>query len=440
MALLMLAIFSTLAVAFASTTDLNLQKSNNCRNSAGARLAAEGGLSYHIYTLAKIKPSAGMEGADLIADIAEKLATELNGTPNLNGACVSHDAESVTINIPAISLGDGCGSFSAMLWLDAADSEKVWLKVTGRDGTAERTAKMAFQLNNGQGCEFDYGVATKGSMIMSGSHAKVLGANDPGEANSLADAFGLTNKVELDGDIFCTGGTENIEVGEKVSVAGETNIDVDDSEHVHKNIGEVDFPEPDPSMFEELVELTLMADHSPPKGTYTNIRIPANTNPTFASKTTLEGVIYVESPNDLHFAGQVTIRGVIVTKDARGSGDTNTIKFSGQVESYGVDTLPDTPEFEALKQIPGVFLMAPGFDLEFSGQFGTINGAVVGDSIKLSGQAGGTIKGPVIGYDGNFEMGGQGHLLIDRSGGNELSSCFSTLSELIPLPETYAED
>ena len=50
------------------------------------------------------------------------------------------------------------------------------------------------------------------------------------------------------------------------------------------------------------------------KATYTNVRIAANTNPKFTKQITLNGVIIIETPNVVEFAGGVDITGIIVGK------------------------------------------------------------------------------------------------------------------------------
>ncbi len=445
LALLLLAIFSTLAVAFASSTDLGLQKSNNCRNSAGAQLAAESGLAFHTYVLSQITPSAGKVGGDLVSDIAEKLAVQLDGTFDLSGAAVTHSEGAITIIIPGITINSNSGTFSARVSLDSGKENKVWLEVTGYAGTVQRTIRMAFETERDDTVEFNYGLATRGKVILSGQ-ASILSAGDGSSEASIfssyvdeiEDTFILTGQVEIAGEIFASADQDAIHVEDngQISIAGETGDAVWD--HVYPGTDAPAFPEPNVAMFEPFVVGNVMALANPLTATYTNIRIPANTNPTFAADCVLEGVIFIEQPNCVNFEGKVTIKGTIVTEDARESDDVNSITFSGQVDSLPV---PDGPEFQELREIPGIFLMAPGFDVDFSGQFGTVNGAMVADSFVFSGQAGGIVQGPIISYgDAPFEYSGQTGLTIDRSGGSQLPPCFWVSNPLKPLPETYAEN
>jgi hypothetical protein len=445
LALLLLSVFSTLAVAFASSTDLGLQKSNNCTRINKARMAAESGLAFHAYVLSQIAPSAGSGGEDLVSDIAGKLAEKLDGTFDLSGAAVTCSEGGLTITIPGITVNSDSGTFSARVSLDSENENKIWLEVTGYAEAAQRTVRMAFETERDDSVEFGYGLATRGKVILSGQ-ASILSVNDgSGEASIFSsyvdateDTFTLTGQVEIEGEIFASAGIDSIHVEDngKISIAGETGDAIWD--HVFPGTDAPAFPEPNVDMFEPFVAGNVMDLSSPPTATYTNIRIPANTNPTFAADCVLEGVVFIEQPNCVNFEGKVTIQGVIVTEDARESTDVNSLTFSGQVDSLPV---PSGPEFQELREISGIFLLAPGFNVDFSGQFGTVNGAMVADSFVFSGQAGGIVKGPIISYnDAPFEYSGQTGLTIDRSGGSQLPPCFWVSTPLKALPETYVEN
>jgi hypothetical protein len=132
---------------------------------------------------------------------------------------------------------------------------------------------------------------------------------------------------------------------------------------------------------------------------YTNTLVPARTNPNFSGDTTIEGVLYIKHPNTVHFSGKTTIRGIIVVENGASSTAGNEIKFSGGVTAYGIETLPpNDPRFpESLRALQGSALLAPGFDVEMTGQSGVFGGAMVADSFKFTGGAGGDVLGTMIG-------------------------------------------
>ena len=64
----------------------------------------------------------------------------------------------------------------------------------------------------------------------------------------------------------------------------------------------------------------------------------------------------------------------------------------------------------------GAFILAPGFTTKFAGNFGTVNGAMAADSFSFTGNAGGTVHGPIVNYsDSVFSLSGNSNLTFDRS-------------------------
>jgi hypothetical protein len=189
--------------------------------------------------------------------------------------------------------------------------------------------------------------------------------------------------------------------------------------HLHPEIGAVDIPTIDPTVFEPYA--TNIVDGSTSIGsnqTFNNIRIKAGTNPSFKANTTLNGVIFIETPNKVSFAGGAKINGVIVTQDAGPNAySANTLTFTGNVTSTGVESLPST--FGDLRTKTGAFILAPGFGLSFAGNFGTVNGAIAGAAFNFTGNAGGTVCGPIISYSDSVltvdNLLGNCHLSFDRS-------------------------
>ena len=64
-------------------------------------------------------------------------------------------------------------------------------------------------------------------------------------------------------------------------------------------------------------------------------------------------------------------------------------------------------------------LLAPGFGVEFRGNFGSLNGTIAAEKFSMAGNASGTILGSIIAYgDTEFELLGSSEVTIDRSSGN----------------------
>ena len=443
LALIFLAILSTVAIPFAAFTNTNLQIASNHRNVQGARFQAESGLEFLRYQLVQGPFPAVVSGQSLLDTVATNLQSRLDGSGTLQGASVAYDGQAIII--PPVVIDGNSGSFNAAISLTPAGA--VRLIATGHQGQVSRSIGIEFSLSPGSTGVFDYGIASK-SHIVIGGNAQVLGVNDPSEAHILSasystdEAFKMSGNAGIDGDLFASNPDAYATLTGNVSVGGESNASGSIEDHVHIGIGEVEFPEVDASVFEPFATNVVDASTGTSGNkTFSNIRILGGTHKTFAGNITLNGVIFIEAPNNVHFSGNVTINGVIVTQDAgENVYDQNKIKFTGNTTVHSVETLPDTPEFAEIREMPGSFLLAPGFGAEFAGNFGTISGVMAADRFKLTGNAGGTIQGGIINYsDSEFTLTGNSTIRIDRAGSPSEPPGFSVPAILAVVLSTYVE-
>ncbi len=442
LALVLLTVFSSLAVAYATFSHTSLRTAENMSSVQDARMQAEGGLGHLSMILSELTVSSGSSGQAMLDNLAASLASRLNGTENLQGEQVAYDGE--TIIIPSIDMGGGkrfCATITRV------DDTTVRMSVTGSDKDISRTVSMDFDLSAGRSVVFDYGIASKSPISLTGN-AHVSGANSPAEANMLSatystnEVFKLTGNCNLEGDIYASNPDGYVSVSGNVTVGGENNWSGNIEDHIHLGIGEVEFPEVDPTVFEPFATNVVNSSTSTSGNkTFTNIRILANSNPTFSGNITLNGVIFIEVPNNVHFSGNVSITGVIVTQDAgENNYDSNTIKFTGNTTVKGVEELPDTSEFHTLRSMPGSFVLAPGFSLQFTGNFGTVSGAMAADEFKFAGNAGGIVHGPIINYsDSEFKLTGNSNLIIDRDDVPDIPPGFTSPGKFEPDPNSYVE-
>ena len=437
-----LALLATLAVGLATEANMNSQKASNLVQAQDVRLQAESAVAYFSYVLRNLSLPGGLSGQEMLDALAAALGARLNGTANLGGQTVAYDGS--TITVPLIAVDPSGAGFSAAVTLQ--DASTVRVVFTGQEGGYTRRVRMDFRFSPGGSAAFDYGVASRSKIVMTGN-PRILGASDPAEASVLSatysdpEAVKLTGNCTIDGDLSMSNPDAHASLTGNISIGGE-GLGGDIVEHIQVGVGDVEFPEADPSVFEPFA--TNIVDRSTRTNgnrTFTNIRILAGTNPTFSGNITIKGVVFIETPNRVRFSGNLNITGVVVTEDA-GDGDlgNNYIHFTGNTSTQGVENLPDTPEFQGLKQLPGTFLLAPGFSVKFTGNFGTINGAMGCDQFQFTGNAGGTVTGPIINWsDTAFTMTGNAHLTIDRSGGSGAPPGFSSGGGFEPLPETYTE-
>lgn len=457
LALLFLVMMCSLSVAFYAVTNTELQKSENLQDVTAARLEAEGGLSFLAYQIRRYMPTDLGPGQGLLDSLASALGGGMDGTQTLQGGQVSYDGN--TIVIPSIAATEPGRSFHGTLTL--VNDTTVLLRVTGVSGDVSRSLGCHFALQAGgySASAFDFGIASKGPITMA-ANAKVLGATTAEEGDVLSaiygapDAFQISGNSEIQGEVYASDPDTHVQLNGSVKIGGQsmcgskTLPDPDDDDpicdRVHVGIGPVAFPEIDPGQFESFATNPVDAStNTSGDQTFTNIRIKANSNKTFAGNVKLNGVIFIEVPNRIHFSGNVEITGVIVTEDAGDDAyEDNTIKFSGNLTSKGVEELSEEG-FSVLRTKPGSFILAPGFGVEFVGNFGTVNGCMAADQFKWTGNAGGIAKGGIIAYsNAEFKLAGNSCITIDREDVPDDPAGFSGAGShmvLVLIPTTYIE-
>jgi hypothetical protein len=170
-------------------------------------------------------------------------------------------------------------------------------------------------------------------------------------------------------------------------------------DHVFVGAPGLGFPYPDASYFEQYVGPTTITSETD-LSTLTileNARIAAGTNPTFTADVQFNGVLYIEQPNVVNFAGNADIKGIIVGDgDLTDNSGTNQIVFNGTISSHSVAGLPES--FGDLRYETGTFLMAPGFAVSMGGNFGILRGCIAANGIEFYGNAGGIIIGSILNY------------------------------------------
>lgn len=445
LAIIILAVLVTLSVTALSVEATNLQQSQNYRSTLNARLAAESGLQFMAYQVQQTSPAGGTSGQALLDSLAQSLQTNLNGTSNLSGAEVAYDGNE--ISIPAIVVGEESDqAFTASIRLLDPNTSTLQMTVVGSSQDVSRGISIEIKAAGGKSAVFDFGIATKSPVDMTGN-ASIRGKNNPAEANILSattvlNAYSLTGNVDLQGDIFAAREDATTSLTGNVKIGGVSANNPDIAEHIHLGAGEGEFPEVEPTVFEPFATTLVTSSTKTKDKTFKNIRIKAGANPNFSGNIVIQGVMFVETPNRVKFAGNTTFTGVIATQDA---GDnhytTNTIEFSGNLTVRGVEDLPATSEFATLRTMPGSFILAPGFGASFAGNFGTVSGCMAADSFSFVGNAGGTVRGGIINYsDSTFRMTGNSTILIDRASNPPVPPGFKLPVTFSIDPESYVEE
>ena len=438
-ALTLLAVFAALGVALATFCGLGLRQSDNHRLIADSRLTAESGLAFMLVQLRQIRLPGTTTEANFADNLFQALGERLNETPNLAGQAVS--TAGGTVSVPAVQLDSR--TFSCQFV--SAGENRCRMVVAGASHGVTRRVAMDLVLVPKLPVVFDYGLASAGKITISGN-SRILGVNDPSEASVLSatkdnrEAIHIDGSVEIDGDLAVSDDNHNIVITGNPSIAGSTDPNVY-CEHLHFGVGRPDFPELDidplAALATNVIDSTTDIGN---KDTFNNVRIAAGTNPTFANQVTLNGVVYIEAPNVVRFEGGATLNGFVVTQESDQPLEACQLHFAGHVEARGVEALPDTPEFAAVKEQTGTFVLAPGFGVTFAGSFSAINGTIAAEQLTFTGTAEGVVCGSVIGLaDRMTTVGGNVEIRVDRKNMPANPAGIVQSFAFQPDPGTYSE-
>ena len=440
--LIFVMIFSALAVSLASMSGANLQLANNQQKADRARACAESGIEITRFWVGQLALPNTTSTPTKFPSLVSFLQTNL--TSNMTAG---YDG-SYTVTIPDVTLDSSAGkSFSAVIRRDEFDADKVQVTVTGRYGSVTRTIQVEYNFGPRAYPIFDYGVATKGPLHLSGN-IDLEGTNLSVESSVYiesdvtVDTLSITGNSSIAGECFFSNPTPDVTLqGGQASIGGETGEDAINN-HVHTGVDPVTFPSPNPGYFEQYIVNTIDSSTDTDAGaTYENVTIVAGTNPHFTGNITLKGIVFIETPNIVTFGGNASITGIIIGDgDISDNTGDNQINFTGTVTSNPVTDLPEETQFAGIKQENGTFLLAPGFSTSFGGNFSTLNGVIAANGIEFSGDAGGTINGSVMNYsDTVMDLNGNANLSFNNNANVEIPSGFEYDIILNYDPDSYSE-
>jgi hypothetical protein len=426
-AMLFVMVFSALSVAMFSMSSGNSLVASNLHKANAARSSAESGLEIIRYYLAQV---------EIDGDVSEdqwfpRATNKILGLSGVN--FVEQNADLVTLgsdDSPITLNTDGSQSFYARVERDG--NKRMRILVTGNASGITRKLQTGFLFDDYPipASAFDFGVATKGPLELSGN-ILLDGVNLTVESDVYIESMNYNNALEIWGNSQIAGDVQIVNPDGYVTLqGGQAGIGTDENgdpvtgveaiqNHVDVGVPETTFPIPDANHFEQYVAGGPIIDATTDLSTMTtlnNVTIAAGTNPTFTADTQINGVLFVEQPNVVNFGGNADITGVIVGNgDYTDNSGTNQIAFNGTVSSSPVTALPES--FGSLREDTGTFMMAPGFAVSMGGNFGTLNGAIAANGVEFFGNAGGTIGGSVLNYSGEpMILGGNSDLSFNRTG------------------------
>jgi len=390
LAMLFLVLFSTLAIGFYASTTTSSQMSTNDQQIGKAYMAAESGMDFMRYQLSKVSIPPNTPSNQVISSLYTNLCTQMNGSPNLGGQTIS--LSSNTILIPgnsnsAIKLDSGVDSrFSATITDWAGE---IVVKVDGLNGDAgvRRAFTMDFTRQQHTSSVFDYAIASKGQIVMSKGTVTGAAGVSPAIATlmSAQDASGAINMsggtVGGDLNVVDTANNASITGG---SAGGTSIVSQIKANHLHV-VDAPEFPTVDPTVYKQYATNTYVSGAK----TQQNIIIKPGTNPKFNANDTVQGIVYIQSPNQVTMNGNFNLQGFIVMES--GASTTDSISMKGNLT---MSPLPNSAQFNALRATSGVAILAPNA------------------ALSMTGSAGGNVKGNIIVK--SFSYSGASSLAIDQ--------------------------
>jgi len=165
LSIIFLAVFSALAVAMASVSGTNVQVAENQRKADITRTCADSGLEVVRYWMSKVTISGTTAGDDRFTEVANSLADVLTDAGATN---ITTTSTASAIVFSEVSLDSSRGqSFSALL--SKIDNDNIQLDVTGHYGSFEKTIRTNYVFGTQANTVFDYGVASKGPVNLTGN-------------------------------------------------------------------------------------------------------------------------------------------------------------------------------------------------------------------------------------------------------------------------------
>ena len=433
--MIFVAIFGALTAGYLSAANANLQAARLYADSRRAHLAAESGLRFVCRRLPEIDIRETTTSADTLQAIADGLNDRFRDTL-FGGQTAVADADGVLLPAVILNFPEGQAVFQARV-VALSDSD-YRVQSSGTASQCARTVSAGFGALKDSSFLAAFGVASRSRIRMSGN-AHIEGANDDKEGSVLSATYSTTTAIDMTGNIDISGDVSVTNPDGEVRMVGHASIGGD----ILIGVAEPQFPEVDTSIFEPYAT-NVVGPGTPTSGNryFENVRILANTNPTFSGNITIRGVVYVESPNNVKFTGNLNLVGIVVVEPPPGDLDlsNHSMKFTGNTSTDGVGALPAGAQFDGLRDLDGSFILAPGYEVEFAGNFSTINGSMVSSQFKFTGNAGGTINGSLINlHDTDFVMTGNSHLTINHDGMNEDPAGIEFPRQLVYVAGSYCE-
>jgi hypothetical protein len=430
LAMLYLVLIATLAIGFYGATTTQSQIASSEEKVARSYMAADSGLDFMRRVLAKvdITPHAGdpaypseKPAIDQLEDnLSGKLGTDkaccINGTGNLYNGANNLKRVGNVIYIPGdqtkpIKLdANGTSGFTATITDWAGE---IVCKVQGNysGATLSRSISLDFTRKPHESNIYDYAVASKGQIaILKGDITSTAGV--PTTIAQMMSAQDTSPSLVMTGGSV-GGNLTYLSDGGGASISGRVSVNgLTDPISIMNQLGKADeapsFPVLSPTDFKSYATNNYVKNQNVQQ----NIIIKAGTGTPsspvqFNANDKVQGIMYIETPNNVVFNGDFKLQGFIVMEAAADPATSkDSLTFSGNLT---MSPVPSGSQFDALRATSGIAIMAPTADINMTGSSGgNIKGNIFADTFTFKGAAQLSIDlGSIITYNtgpGAFTM------------------------------------
>jgi hypothetical protein len=457
LAMLYLILFATMAIGFYAAVTTASQTSMADQRVTRAYLAAETGMDFMRQRLAQVSIPAGTPPTTVgstkgVLDVLyDQLSATLNDQTNFKDKPIAKVGNSIRIPGDLTQRVDIDADSGFRATIDDMTGEIV-VTIVGRYGTTNvgRAFAMNYTRTQKQSTVFDYAVAAKGRVVMSkGSITGVAGVSDDKVAQVMS-AKGTLGAITMSGGTIgsATGGQLNVSLADESSTLTIEDLAKVTGGSVHgssiasnilnnytKVVDKPEFPIIDTSIYKPYATNTYAGE-----STLKNVRIPAGTNPKFTGGATIQGILYIESPNTVEFRGNTQLQGFIVFEN-KGSTAVNVIDQRG---NFSHMPLPSGPEYDGLRSTSGLAVLAPTTRMLNSGSVDSdLKGNVVLGTFANAGSADWTIQnGSMLLMDDSVDsaiFNGKTVKFASTGAPTLPTGVMSFSSYFTPDPKTYQE-
>ncbi len=433
-------VFSALAISMATLSGNNVQLASNHHDLNAALAAAQSGQEVLRYWLSRVLISSSTPQDQYLAEIVTAIQNDLKDN-SVTGVDVQNDG-----SVPTVAIESTTGvSFDSSITIDNSQPTVLQISVTGHSGPASRTITMSYNIQVYEFPIFNFGIATKGPLDFPGNPT-IAAMNSAWEADVFVESLGspiavqVVGNANFDGEINIGDAASNVDFQSDVQIAGDSGQDAIDN-HVHLDMDSPEFPVPDTDRFKQYAigDLVDGSTDLSKSITLTNATIKGGTNPTFVGTVTIEGILFIESPNKVTFGSNVALQGIIVADGDVHNPDpgSNSIDILG---NFASQPYPAGMEFDPIRQEEGSSIVAPGFYTTFAGNFSTLEGVVAVSGAHFAGNMNAQIKGTIINFSDNpTVVEGNASMNFDRVGSVKIPAGFDLYRELNYEPASYSE-